>query len=112
MRLFILCFALTGLVACTSLMTGAGGTRAGAPIGTDSRGAATVTRDDQISRTIRDRFAADGDLAAAGLRVDTRRGVVTLRGSLATFELRDRALRLARDVSGVVRVSSQITVRR
>ena len=93
-------------------MTGASGPRAGAPIGTDSRDAGTAARDDQISRLVRERFAADADLRAADLRVDTRRGVVTLRGSLSAFDLRDRAVRLARDVSGVARVNSQITVRR
>jgi hyperosmotically inducible protein len=66
--------------------------------------------DEQISTSIRSRFAADADLSAQGLRVDTRQGVVTLRGTVASFAQRDRAIRLAEDVRGVQRVDSQINI--
>ena len=110
MRATVLIVLALALAGCTSMLAGSRTESAGQPIGTDTRDATTVARDDQISQIIRDRFAADADLLS--LSVDTRRGVVTLRGTLDDFDLRERAVRLAGDVPGVVRVASQITVRR
>lgn len=112
MRTIVLLVVSSLLVGCTSMLAGGRGEAAGNSIGTDSRDAVTIARDDQITSTIRARFARDKDLGAAGLTVETRRGVVTLRGELADFEQRDRAVGLSTDVPGVVRVANQITVRR
>ena len=99
------------LGGCTSMLTGAGGPSAGRPIGKDDRSAATLSRDGQITKTIRARYAADPDLGAASLIVETRNGFVTLKGTVGSYEDRDRAVRLARDVDGVARVYNQIAVR-
>ena len=96
---------------CTSMLTGATGPSAGRPIGKDDRSAAVASRDSQITKAIRARYSADPDLRAASLIVETDRGIVTLRGTVADYAHRDRALRLAQDVSGVARVYNQIAVR-
>jgi len=95
---------------CTSMLLGASGDSAGSAIGQDRRGTAQISADDRISTTIRSRFAADADLAPLRLRVETRNGVVTLRGAARSFTQRDRAVRIATDVSGAVRVDNQISI--
>ncbi len=107
----MIAIAVIALSGCTSMLVGGGGTTAGRPIGQDSRAAATVARDDRITATIRSRYAADRDLSVAALVVETRDGAVTLRGTLSDFGHRDRAVRLARDVDGVIRVHNRISVR-
>ena len=103
--------AAIALGGCTSMLTGATGPSAGRPIGKDDRSAATLSRDGEITKTIRARYAADADLGAASLIVETRSGLVTLKGTVRSYEHRDRAVRLARDVDGVARVYNQIAVR-
>ena len=99
-----------GISSCTSMLAGGSGESAGNPIGLDDRGGDQMSRDRGISATIRRRFAADAELASLDLGVETRHGAVTLRGTANSFELRDRALNLAADVAGVVRIDNQISV--
>ena len=93
------------------MLLGGTGSPAGRPIGTDSRSTATIDRDNEISARIRSRFRADAELRPAELSVETRQGRVILRGELATFELREHAVRLANDVAGVTSVWNQISIR-
>ena len=108
--IFVMLVAFAGLSGCTSMLVGGSGASAGRPIGQDNRSASNVARDNRITAAIRARFAADAELGNASLNVDTRQGVVTLRGTLPAFDQRDRAVRLARDVEGVVRVQNQVRV--
>jgi len=110
MKFPALLVAVCVLGGCTSMLVGNSGGSAGRAIGTDNRSASQTSMDAEISTTIRSRFARDGDLSALGLRVDTRQGIVTLRGTAGSFAERDRAIRLAGDVSHVVRVDSQINI--
>ncbi len=97
------------LAACTGMLLGGGGS-AGRPIGS---GADDVQAGDlQIEATIRARFSASSVLDDASLTVDSRSGVVTLRGTVPAYAARDHAMRLATDVNGVVRVSNQIRISR
>ena len=100
-----------GLGGCSAMMLG-DGSSAGRPIGSTSGSTRSTADDQRIVRIIRDRYAADPALAAAGLGVESAGGVVTLRGSVSEYPLRDRAVRLARDVEGVSRVSVQIGISR
>ena len=109
--LVFLCLVFTGLTGCTSMLLGGSGTSAGRPIGQDTRGSATVAQDSQITAVVKRRFAMDKSLAGAALSVQTRQGVVTLRGTLGAYEQRDLAVRLAADVEGVQRVQNQIAVK-
>ena len=99
------------LASCTSMLVGGAGGSAGRPIGAESRSATTIAADNRISATIRSRYRADDDLRRAALSVETRSGRVTLKGALVSFDLRARAVRLARDVGGVAHVANQITIR-
>ena len=108
--IFAMLVAIAGLSGCTSMLVGGSGASAGRPIGQDNRSASNVARDNRITAAVRARFAADAELGNASLNVDTRQGVVTLRGTLPAFDQRDRAVRLAGDVEGVVRVQNQVRV--
>lgn len=103
--------AIAAMSGCSSLLLGGSGAAAGNPIGADTRSGSQVSADDRISATIRSRYSADPELSAAGLQVQSVRGTVTLRGIVPGFEQRDRAVRLAQDVSGVLLVDNQISVR-
>ena len=98
------------LAGCASTLVGSTGARAGQPIGTDTRSAAEAADDERIGRTIRERYSADPELAQAALETTVASGVVTVRGTVSGFAHRDRAVRLAGDVRGVVRVQNQIRV--
>ena len=108
--ILVMLIALAGLPGCTSMLDGGSGTSAGRPIGQDNRSASSLARDNRITAAVRARLATDAELRDASLNVDTRQGVVTLRGTLPAFDQRDRAVRLAGDVEGVVRVQNQMRV--
>ena len=97
------------LSACTGMLLGGGGS-AGRPIGSGTEGA--QAGDLQIEATIRARFSASSVLDDSNLNVESRGGVVTLRGTVPAYAARDHAQRLASDVDGVVRVSNQIQISR
>lgn len=111
MRKLFLLLTLISLAGCTSMLLGSGGASAGRPIGSDSRSRSEVSEDARISAVIRNRFAGDAELATARLQVVTVRRVVSLKGTVPAFTQRDRAVRLAQDVEGVVRVQNQLVVR-
>lgn len=110
-RLVAVCLLFPLHCGCTSMLLG-NGQSAGRPIGTESRSASTLAADHRISAIIRNRFEANEDLSDASLSIQTVDGVVTLRGTVDNFVLRDQAVRLATDVPGVERVSNQIVIGR
>lgn len=76
----------------------------------DGRTAAAIARDADIEAAVNARLARDPALAASGVAVDVREGVVRLRGRVASARLRDRAVALARGVPGVRRVVADLVV--
>jgi hyperosmotically inducible periplasmic protein len=72
---------------------------------------AADARDDQISKTVRDRFDADGQLQGASIRVRADNGMVTLMGTVPNVQLKDRAADLARKVPGVRAVRNEIQLK-
>ena len=110
MRLLIVLLAAFQF-GCTAMMLG-GGQSAGRPIGTDGRSTTAVVSDQRITAIIRNRYVADDELSEQRISIVTVQGVVTLRGSVDSYPLRDRAVRLAADVPGVTRVTNQIAISR
>jgi hyperosmotically inducible protein len=72
---------------------------------------AADARDDQISKTVRDRFDADGQLQGASIRVRADNGMVTLMGTVPNVQLKDRAADLARKVPGVRAVRNELQLK-
>lgn len=73
-----------------------------------TRPAGEQVNDSWITSKISSKLAADPQVSAAEVDVDTENGVVTLRGVVATDEERQEAVQLAVDTRGVVRVINQI----
>lgn len=71
----------------------------------------TQTTDAGITGIIKTKLAAEDGVRASEINVDTTNGAVTLTGNVDSREARDRALRLARETSGVREVKDMISVR-
>jgi len=66
--------------------------------------------DGQITARVNAGLAADGDLSAIRIDVDTRDGVVTLTGPVPNATAKSRAEEIAKRVSEVKSVNNQLTV--
>ncbi|HYX22559.1 MAG TPA: BON domain-containing protein [Thermoanaerobaculia bacterium] len=66
--------------------------------------------DATITAKVKAKLAADGDINPFNIDVDTHEGVVTLLGRVKKAESRARAERLARETSGVKRVTNLVKV--
>jgi osmotically-inducible protein OsmY len=67
--------------------------------------------DATITSKVNAALAADKDLSAVKIDVDTKDGVVTLTGPAPTPEAAAKATKLAKDVKGVTSVNNQLTVK-
>jgi hyperosmotically inducible periplasmic protein len=63
-----------------------------------------------ISTKIKSEYAKDKDVSALRINVDTDKGVVTLRGTAKSKAEADKAVSIAKNVSGVSSVKSEIKV--
>jgi hyperosmotically inducible protein len=63
-----------------------------------------------ISTKIKTEYAKDKQVSALRINVDTDKGVVTLRGTAKSKEEADKAVSIAKGVSGVSTVKSEIKV--
>lgn len=75
-----------------------------------NRSTTGTAQDSAISGEIRRRLGEDAELGGYAIGILTRAGVVTLSGTVGGYPLRDRAVRIARDTSGVQRVDNRIIV--
>ena len=87
-------WSLAVLVAGLSLVMSCGSTDAG------------------ITTVVKSKFVADEVVKAAQIEVVTSNGVVTLTGNTDSEEAKSRALRLAKETAGVVKVVDMIAARR
>ena len=80
---------------------------------TKSMGAGAVDKVDDASITakVNAALAADKDLKATKIDVDTKNGVVTLSGPAPSDGARERATEIARTVKGVSSVNNKLTVK-
>src|SRR4029450_13313882 len=86
----------------------AGGERGGPPAAVATTGAAID--DARTTAAIQSKYFLDDTVKARKIDVDTRRGVVTLRGEVSSDAERAQALLLARSTQGVQRVEDLLTV--
>lgn len=66
--------------------------------------------DGWITAQTKMRFMTDADVPASDIHVDTRRGVVTLFGTVPTTAIGDKAVGIAREVPGVHSVKRELRV--
>ena len=95
-------------------ITGEGAKEALEEMGEDLRRAGTAaaeaTGDAAITAAVKVKLAADRDLSASRINVDTSDGVVTLTGSIASPAFNEHAERLAKSVPGVKAVQTNLRV--
>lgn len=66
--------------------------------------------DGWITAQTKMRFMTDADIPAGDINVDTRRGVVTLFGTVPTAAISDKAVRVTNEVAGVKSVKRELRV--
>ena len=69
-----------------------------------------VTADARISTAIKGKLAADPDLSALAISVNSTQGVVTLSGTVPSHQALSKAIRLALETEGVHKVESTLQV--
>ena len=67
-------------------------------------------KDSEVTAAVKTSFAADPDVAAHNIDVDTVEGVVTLTGKVKSDAEKVKAGRLARNTGGVKRVNNNLLV--
>jgi hyperosmotically inducible periplasmic protein len=72
--------------------------------------AQTAVGDAAITAAVNAKLAADSELSALRINVDTRDGRVTMSGDAPTLAARQRATELARSVDGVRDVGNSLTI--
>ena len=72
---------------------------------------ADATANARTTASIKTKLVEDKGLSAFKIDVDTTDGVVTLSGTVASYEEIDRAIKLALDTDGVYRVISTLQVK-
>jgi len=70
-----------------------------------------VIEDSAITAKVKTALLADPDVKGLMIDVDTKDGVVTLKGTTDKSSNRDRAVAIAKDTSGVKSVDSQLVVK-
>ena len=75
-----------------------------------AKSAQEALSDGSLTGKIKAKMALDDTVKALDLNVDTTNGVVTVTGKVRSSAERDRALALARETNGVVRVVDHTTV--
>lgn len=88
------------LAGCGAMGGGAGGTRT----------AGQVVDDATILTKIKAAYAADPDISALKINVDSEKGVVRLRGEVKSVALWRKAEDVARKVEGVKSVENRLIV--
>jgi hyperosmotically inducible periplasmic protein len=96
-KLFATALATALLVGCAS---GTG----------PSRTAGEVVDDVTIGTQLKAKYAADPDISAIKINIDTRQGAVSLRGEVKSLALRRKAEALARDIKGVKSIDNQLVI--
>jgi hyperosmotically inducible protein len=88
------------------------GARIGESLAVGAERAERAATDAALTAKIKSKMALDDNVRAMAIDVDTNRGVVTLRGSVPSAEVRERAVRLALETDGVIDVRDLLTAGR
>ena len=93
-----------------SAQTNANDTNNQAVNATHNRSAGTAVSDATITTKVKSELAADKDVSAMNIKVDTDNGVVNLSGTAKSRQEADKAVSIAKDTGGVVSVNDNIHV--
>lgn len=105
LKSFALIAILVPAYGCTALLIG-GAAAGGYYVGKDERTAGEIADDANITATVKARLIAEKSVPARHINVDTFRRVVSLKGVVASREVKNRAIEIA---SGVDNVENVVT---
>lgn len=105
----VCCGCLLASLGCTAAVVG-GGAAGGYAVGSDERSPRTMVDDAAITARVKIGLINEKNVKARDIDVDTVAGVVVLSGYVDSQQEVDRAGRIARSVSGVVRVENELRV--
>lgn len=87
---------------------------AGAEVGyvasQEDRTAGETIDDQRITSSVKTKLLADSEVSGLSINVDTFKRVVTLNGTVASVKEADKAISLAKSVSGVRDVNSKLII--
>jgi hyperosmotically inducible protein len=72
---------------------------------------AEAVDDAAITTAVKAKLIGDRQVSGTKIDVDTKDGIVTLKGTVKSDEEKSKAIQIARDTKGVQRVEEQLTVR-
>ena len=99
-KLFIAAMVAVSLAGCANMGDSGG----------SNRSAGQVVDDVTIGTKMKAALAADPDLSALKINVDTTKGAVRLRGEVKSMALRRKAEDIARRIDGVKSVDNQLMI--
>ncbi len=109
--------ALALLAACGALLSGCaavvvgGAAAAGYYVGKDDRSADVIAKDAAITGEVKSRLIAEPGIRSGQINVDTYEGIVTLRGEVGTESQGATVEKIARSVSGVKAVKTELKLK-
>ena len=112
-NLLVTSMSVALLAGCAGMGGGgeaAGSGYGGSGYGSSQRTAGEVVDDATITAQIKAKLAADPDLSALKINVDTNQGAVRLKGEVKTLALRRKADELVQGIKGVKSVDNQLIV--
>jgi hypothetical protein len=86
------------------------GAKIGEQVATAANTAGELIEDGQLTAKIKSKMTLDDLVQARTINVDTKDGVVTVKGRVRSDAERQRAIQLARETAGVKAVVDQLTV--
>jgi BON domain len=86
------------------------GAKFGEQVATAANAAGELLEDGQLTAKIKSKMTLDDLVEARTINVDTKDGVVTVRGRVRTEAERQRAIQLARETAGVKAVVDRLAV--
>jgi hyperosmotically inducible protein len=110
MRNMLVASVSVALLAGCAGMRGGEGAGQGYGYGSTQRTAGEVVDDVTITAEIKAKLAADPELSAIKINVDSNQGAVRLKGEVKTLALRRKADQLAQGVKGVKSVDNQLVI--
>jgi len=108
--IIVISLVLGSLNGCILLAAGATGAEAGYVAGQPDRTAGETLDDQRITAEVKTKFLADKDVPGLDINVDTFKKVVTLKGVVKSDQVIEKAIEIAKSVSGVVEVKSKLFV--
>lgn len=101
----------TGLLRRALIVTALAGSLAACAVARDQQTVGAYVDDAAITTEIKGKMAADKDVAATSISVETMNGVTQLSGFAKSQAEKDRAAAIAREAKGVRSVRNDIVVR-